>query len=119
MLSLLNEFACKVLPYQPYFLDIMLSKYHLFKNLGNSFASKNFCSQQDIKMFSREKTKVTLKAWIFLYINKLSYLVLTNYVLILVVLILMNKVIFDSSFYAHCLNHNSFYINIYKTLNDS
>ena len=94
-LEKLKKLGYKVLPHPPYSPDLLPSNYHFFKCLDNFLQRKYFHNQQDAeKCFPRVHSTPGHR---FLhYRNKQTFLIAKN-VLILMVLILISKDMFEPS----------------------
>ena len=96
LLQKLNELDYKVLPLPPYSPDLSPTNYHIFKHLNNFLQGKCFHNQQAAENAFQE----LVKSWSTdFYATGITNLFLTGkYVLIVMVPILINKDVFESSY---------------------
>ena len=91
----LNELGYEVLPHPLYLPDLSPTDNHFFKYLDNFLQEKHFHNQQEAECFARVHR--LLKHRFLCYRNKQTFLIGKN-VLIVMVLILINKDMFELSY---------------------
>ena len=96
MLQKLNKLGYEVLSHLPHSADLLPTDYHFFKHLNDFLQGKHFHNQQEAENIFQEFCWI-LKQGFSWYRNKQTFLFGKN-VLIVMVSILINKNVFESSY---------------------
>ena len=116
MLQKLNELGYKVLPHLPYSPNLLPTDYHFFKHLNSFLQGKCFHNQQEAENASQQLTEF----WsIDFYTTGINLFFIGKNVLIVTVLILINKDVFEPSYSGlkfTVWNHSYFCTNLIELI---
>ena len=96
VLPTLNKLGYQVLPHQPCSPDLLPTDYHLLKHLNNVLQGKCFHNQKEVE--NAFQGSLNLEAWVFTLQEHTSLFLIGKNALIVMVPILINKDMFESSY---------------------